>query len=154
MENCSEYIVAQSNDYQGRVTSAPGPPLSVTTHRRPQRLCLQQRKDRPVVSRHVQGRSGGLAVARGPINTPMRRGSTVERDKELQRFPSPDCKRWIELRERPDGLFYFQESYEPIVGPADELWMISQLPSYGSLSRDGDLAFTNASRMHNAILKR
>ena len=45
----------------------------------------------------------------------------MERDEELQRFPSPDGKRWIELRERPDGLFYFQEFYEPIVAdPADE----------------------------------
>jgi hypothetical protein len=45
----------------------------------------------------------------------------MERDKELQRFPSPDGKRWIELRERPDGLFFFQEFYEPIVAdPADE----------------------------------
>jgi hypothetical protein len=45
----------------------------------------------------------------------------MERDKELQRFPSPDGKRWIELRERPDGLFYFQEFYEVIVdNTADE----------------------------------
>jgi hypothetical protein len=44
----------------------------------------------------------------------------MERDKELQRFPRPDGKRWIELRERPDGLFYFQEFYKPIVDPAVE----------------------------------
>ena len=30
-------------------------------------------------------------------------------DKVLQTYPSPDGKRWIELRQRADGLFYFQE---------------------------------------------
>ena len=33
-------------------------------------------------------------------------------DKTLQTYPSPDGKRWIELRQRPDGMFYFQEFYE------------------------------------------
>ena len=36
----------------------------------------------------------------------------MERDKLLQRYPSPDGKRWIDLYEQPDGLFYFQEFYE------------------------------------------
>ena len=36
----------------------------------------------------------------------------MERDKLLQRYPSPDGKRWVDLYERPDGLFYFQEFYE------------------------------------------
>lgn len=36
----------------------------------------------------------------------------MERDKLLQRFPSPDGKRWIDLYEQPAGLFYFQEFYE------------------------------------------
>jgi hypothetical protein len=48
----------------------------------------------------------------------------MKRDKELERFPSPDGKRWIELRERPDGLFYFQEFFEDfselVVDPTDE----------------------------------
>jgi hypothetical protein len=30
-------------------------------------------------------------------------------DKTLQTYPSPDGKRWIELRQRADGQFYFQE---------------------------------------------
>ena len=38
----------------------------------------------------------------------------MEDDKLLQRFPSPDGKRWIELHQRPDGMFYFQEFYEAI----------------------------------------
>jgi hypothetical protein len=33
-------------------------------------------------------------------------------DRLLQRFPSPDGKRWFELREQPDGVFYFQEFSE------------------------------------------
>lgn len=33
-------------------------------------------------------------------------------DKILQTYPSPDDKRWIELRQRPDGRFYFQEFSE------------------------------------------
>jgi hypothetical protein len=33
-------------------------------------------------------------------------------DKVLQRFPSPDGKRWFELRQQPDGRFYFQEFAE------------------------------------------
>ena len=36
----------------------------------------------------------------------------MERDKLLEKYPSPDGKRWVELRERPDGMFYFQEFYE------------------------------------------
>ena len=36
----------------------------------------------------------------------------MENDKLLQRFPSPDGKRWIELRQQSDCLFYFQEFYE------------------------------------------
>jgi len=80
----------------------------------------------------------------------------MERDKELQRFPSPDGKRWIELGERPDGPFYFQEFYEAIVddNPADDTMDDRAIRSDGSSGRDGDLAFTNASLTHNAILKR
>jgi hypothetical protein len=33
-------------------------------------------------------------------------------DKVLQRFPSPDGKRWFELRQQPDGMVYFQEFSE------------------------------------------
>jgi hypothetical protein len=33
-------------------------------------------------------------------------------DKVLQRFPSPDGKRWFELRQQPDGMVYFQEFAE------------------------------------------
>ena len=36
----------------------------------------------------------------------------MEGDKLLQRFPSPDSKRWFELRQQSDGLFYFQEFSE------------------------------------------
>jgi hypothetical protein len=36
----------------------------------------------------------------------------MERDKLLQQYPSPDGKRWIDLYENTDGLFYFQEFYE------------------------------------------
>jgi len=48
--------------------------------------------------------------------------AAMEGDKLLQRYPSPDGKRWIELRERPDGLFYFQEFHEAI----------DNIPVYGS----------------------
>ncbi|HTZ67566.1 MAG TPA: hypothetical protein VMA30_00410 [Xanthobacteraceae bacterium] len=34
-------------------------------------------------------------------------------DKILQRYPSPDGKRWVDLRQRADGLFYFQEFAAP-----------------------------------------
>jgi hypothetical protein len=30
-------------------------------------------------------------------------------DKILQRYPSPDLSRWVDLCQRPDGLFYIQE---------------------------------------------
>jgi hypothetical protein len=30
-------------------------------------------------------------------------------DKLLKTYPSPDDKRWIELRQQSDGRFYFQE---------------------------------------------
>jgi len=36
----------------------------------------------------------------------------MEDDKLLQRFPSPDGKRWFELRRQSDGMFYFQEFSE------------------------------------------
>jgi hypothetical protein len=36
----------------------------------------------------------------------------MEHDKLLMRYPSPDGRRWIDLYERSDGLFYFQEFYE------------------------------------------
>ncbi len=44
-------------------------------------------------------------------------------DKTLQTYPSPEGKRWIELRQRSDGLFYFQEfsdaaPNDPEYGPA------------------------------------
>jgi hypothetical protein len=41
-----------------------------------------------------------------------RRRSVMAGDELLQTYPSPDGKRWIELRKRPDGRFYFQEFYE------------------------------------------
>ena len=44
-------------------------------------------------------------------------------EKLLLRYPSPDGKRWIELRERPDGLFYFQEFYKAI----------DDVPEYGTM---------------------
>ena len=36
----------------------------------------------------------------------------TENDKVLQRFPSPDGKRWFELRQQSDGMVYFQEFSE------------------------------------------
>jgi hypothetical protein len=36
----------------------------------------------------------------------------MEDDKLLQRFPSPDGKRWFELRQQSEGMFYFQEFSE------------------------------------------
>jgi len=36
----------------------------------------------------------------------------MDDDKLLQRFPSPDGKRWFELRQQSDGKFYFQEFSE------------------------------------------
>ena len=36
----------------------------------------------------------------------------MDDDKLLQRFPSPDGKRWFELRQQSDGMFYFQEFSE------------------------------------------
>jgi hypothetical protein len=36
----------------------------------------------------------------------------MENDKVLQRFPSPDGKRWFELRQQSDGMVYFQEFSE------------------------------------------
>ena len=36
----------------------------------------------------------------------------MEDDKLLQRFQSPDGKRWFELRQQSDGMFYFQEFSE------------------------------------------
>jgi hypothetical protein len=39
-------------------------------------------------------------------------GGEMEDDKLLQRFPSPDGKRWFELRQQADGMFYFQECSE------------------------------------------
>ena len=44
-------------------------------------------------------------------------------DKVLQTYPSPEGNRWIELRQRSDGLFYFQEfsdvaPNDPEFGPA------------------------------------
>jgi hypothetical protein len=36
----------------------------------------------------------------------------MDDDKLLQRFPSPDGKRWFELRQQFDGMFYFQEFSE------------------------------------------
>jgi hypothetical protein len=44
-------------------------------------------------------------------------------NKLLQSYPSPDGKRWIELRQRSDGLFFFQEFYE---ATADDV------PAYGA----------------------
>ena len=36
----------------------------------------------------------------------------MDDDKLLQRFSSPDGKRWFELRQQSDGMFYFQEFSE------------------------------------------
>ena len=47
----------------------------------------------------------------------------MEGDKLLQRFPSPDGKRWIDLYENSNGQFYFQEFYE---ATADDV------PAYGA----------------------
>jgi hypothetical protein len=45
-------------------------------------------------------------------------------DKILQRYPSPDLKRWVDLRQQPDGLYYVQEfSATP-----------SSVPEYGAQS--------------------
>jgi len=45
-------------------------------------------------------------------------------DKILQRYPSPDLKRWVDLRQQPDGLFYIQEfSVNP-----------DRVPEYGAQS--------------------
>jgi hypothetical protein len=41
-----------------------------------------------------------------------KRRRQMESDKLLQRFPSPDGKRWFELRQQSDGLFYFREFSE------------------------------------------
>ena len=30
----------------------------------------------------------------------------------LERFPAPDGKRWVDLRVRPDGFFFFEEHFE------------------------------------------
>jgi hypothetical protein len=46
----------------------------------------------------------------------------MESDKLLQRFPSPEGNRWIDLYEQPDGQFYFQEFYEDR----------DNLPNYGA----------------------
>jgi hypothetical protein len=43
-------------------------------------------------------------------------------DKILQRYPSPDLKRWVDLRQQPDGLFYIQEFSATPVG----------VPEYGA----------------------
>jgi len=56
----------------------------------------------------------------------------MEGDKLLQRYPSPDGRRWVELRQRPDGKFYFQEFSEATDNPA----------------------FTSTSRPRKAICKR
>jgi len=46
----------------------------------------------------------------------------MQGDKLLQRFPSPDGKRWIDLYENSNGQFYFQEFYEAR----------SDIPNYGA----------------------
>ena len=48
----------------------------------------------------------------------------MESDKLLQTYPSPDDKRWLELRQRPDGRFYFQEFTEAV----------DNIPVYGAES--------------------
>jgi hypothetical protein len=34
-------------------------------------------------------------------------------DKILQRYPSPDLKRWVDLCQQPDGKYYVQEFSAP-----------------------------------------
>ena len=36
----------------------------------------------------------------------------MDQDKVWQRFPSSEGERWLELRQQPDGMFYFQEFSE------------------------------------------
>ena len=66
-------------------------------------------------------------MARAPVSKSGRlsqeAGSVMAGEKLLLRYPSPDGKRWIELRERPDGLFYFQEFYKAI----------DDVPEYGTM---------------------
>ena len=65
-------------------------------------------------------------------------------DKTLQTYPSPDGKRWIELRQRPDGMFYFQEFYEAI----------EDIPGYGPQNYTSPglhLASTKLSKLRKAI---
>jgi hypothetical protein len=52
------------------------------------------------------------------------RETVMANDKTLQTYPSPEDARWIELRQRSDGLYYFQEFSD--VGPSD--------PQYGPAS--------------------
>jgi hypothetical protein len=47
-------------------------------------------------------------------------------DEVLQTYPSPDGRRWLELRKRPDGLFYFQE-FREADDEADD-----NVPAYGA----------------------
>jgi hypothetical protein len=57
-------------------------------------------------------------------------------DVLLQRFPSRDGKRWIELPERRDGMFYFRRFYEAT----------TRVPDVGSetlISPVGSGAYTN-----------
>jgi hypothetical protein len=48
----------------------------------------------------------------------------MDQDKVWQRFPSPEGERWLELRQQPDGMFYFQEFSEAT----------DAIPVYGSES--------------------
>ena len=70
----------------------------------------------------------------------------MEDDKLLQRFPSPDGKRWFELRQQSDGMFYFQEFSEST----------DDVPVYGAESytspafRSGLYASAKAAKMTRA----
>ena len=60
-------------------------------------------------------------------------------DKTLQTYPSPDGKRWIELRQRPDGMFYFQEFYDVALDDIPGIWTRHNY----TITRTCDLALQN-----------
>jgi hypothetical protein len=71
----------------------------------------------------------------------------MERDKLLKRYPSPDGKRWIDLYERPDGLFIFRSFMRPA----------TMFPVTGPrhlYHRDGNLTYTSASTPARATFEK
>jgi hypothetical protein len=65
--------------------------------------------DRLFVYERPRGNGGRRASQTGQARAVQEAGRMGEL---VQRFPNPDGKRWVELRKRPDGLFYFLEFYE------------------------------------------